>query len=313
MGSRKRRTQGRDSAVLKAATTEGVVALLSSSFERYTCPVAFERSSGTLPQKDGRVRVGDGHGSEDPQGSGKDRHQAFDPSPTLRLTKKPAGNWPQGGTHERGSCEDGHGQTSLRGREHICDHAAGIGERGGAKSAGEEAQDDERLHILRCGRTGVESGESTVRDEEQKLATVHFRQRRPQQRADGEAQHEKRDAPRHHLLACSEPSDDLLDAAGVRGRDKGHGEGDEGDKQGNAPFLEHGEAHGIAGIVGDEVDDIRLLVCAGAIISVVENDRGDEGVGGYHAPIRGVVVSMRGSGLGECVGGRLAIHFGTVA
>ena len=40
MGSRKRRTQGRDSAVLKAATTEGVVALLSSSFERYTCPVA---------------------------------------------------------------------------------------------------------------------------------------------------------------------------------------------------------------------------------------------------------------------------------
>ena len=34
MGSRKRRTHGRDSAVLKAATTEGVLASLSSSFER---------------------------------------------------------------------------------------------------------------------------------------------------------------------------------------------------------------------------------------------------------------------------------------
>ena len=53
MGSRKRRTQGRDSAVLKAAATEGVVALLSSSFERYTCPVALERAAARLRRRTG--------------------------------------------------------------------------------------------------------------------------------------------------------------------------------------------------------------------------------------------------------------------
>ena len=53
MGSRKRRTHGRDSAVLNAPATEGVMALLTSSFERYTCPVTLERAAARLRSRTG--------------------------------------------------------------------------------------------------------------------------------------------------------------------------------------------------------------------------------------------------------------------
>lgn len=140
------------------------------------------------------------------------------------------------GSQERGHGEDAAGDTPVSGGEQVGNDASSVGQRRGSESAGKEAQDDEGLDIRSPGGTGVERGQGHVSEEEELLATKHLGQRRPEERADGEAQDEHGDAENGDLAGDVELDEDARDAAGEGGAGEGHGQGGGGLDEGDEPL-----------------------------------------------------------------------------
>jgi len=131
----------------------------------------------------------------------------------------------------------------------------------------------------------VERGQGAVRTDEEQLASEELTQWRPQQRPDGEAQDEERDAQRRDLGAHVELGHDLANTTRVGRRDERDGQRCEGNNHGDGPFLHGAEQHGIAGVIGDPLDDVRVLFRAGARVGVVEDLRSDDALVRDQAPV----------------------------
>ena len=106
------------------------------------------------------------------RGRARETYQAFNPAPALCFTQKSTYNRSQGRTHERCGSENCYCQSTLGCGEHVGDDTAGIGQGGGAKSAGEESEDDKSLYILSASSASVEGGENAVGGEEEDLAAI---------------------------------------------------------------------------------------------------------------------------------------------
>ena len=213
--------------------------------------------------------------------------------------------------HKRRDRKYSQRQPSLLCREHIRDDAARIRERTAAERAGPEAQDQERLDIVRAAGAGQEGRQRRVRGEEQGLAAVQLAQGPPEQGPDGEAEHEERDAERDHLLAGAELLEHLDDAARVGRAVEGDGQRGHAHEEGQRPALGAREEHGVARVVRQELDHVRVGRGAGAGVAVVQHVRRDERVRGDEAEVRRPG-GMRGAGgrrarrprrLGHGVGG----------
>lgn len=118
------------------------------------------------------VGFGDNERANDLKGPSENHHEAFNPAPALCFTQKPTYNRSQGGTHERCSGENGHGQPTLRCGEHVRNDTAGIRQGGGTKSAGEESKDDKCLYIVSASGSRIESREDAVGGEEEDLPAI---------------------------------------------------------------------------------------------------------------------------------------------
>lgn len=80
-------------------------------------------------------------------------------------------------------------QAPLGGGKEVGNDAGRVGHGGGAKGAGEEAEDEEGGHGGAAGRGGGEGDEEGVGGDEENTAAVQLRERRLQRRPDGKAQH----------------------------------------------------------------------------------------------------------------------------
>lgn len=170
------------------------------------------QSSSALAKQDGGICLGVGQSAGNPDDTGEDGDQSFNPSPAFRLAKETTGNrtyshlsarhttwlswkwgysltksWAQEGSHG----EDTEGNSSLLGLEQIGNDTTGVGQGRGSKGTGKESEDDESSHGVAAGGSSAESSQAHVTDEEGLLATVELRERSPEKWSNGEAHDEQ--------------------------------------------------------------------------------------------------------------------------
>jgi len=84
---------------------------------------------GTSSEKDGGVCLGDQESTDNPESTREGTEEAHDPAPTSVHAEEASNDGAKDGSEEGSSSEDGHGETTLRGREHVGDGTTGVGER----------------------------------------------------------------------------------------------------------------------------------------------------------------------------------------
>ena len=175
------------------------------------------------------------------------------------------------------------------GTKHIRNNTARVGQRRGTKGTRKEAQDNQRLDVLRARRAGIERRQGHVRGEEQNLPAIKLGKGSPEQRAEGETAHKQRNAQNGHGRADAERHDDLGDAARVGGRDEGDGQGRDGLQGRDGPLLGRRELGRVARVDGEEVDQVRRLGGALAGVLVVEHLGRDAGLVEDVVEVRGTL------------------------
>lgn len=264
----------------------------------------------SLAQNDGRIRLGNEDDAQNPHEPRKGRQQAHDPAPAGVHAQEPADNGAEDRAEKGGGGEDGRGQAALRRLKHVGNGSPGVCQGGRAKGAGEEAQDAQRPDVLGAGAASVKGREAGVRACKEDLPPKEFAQGRPEQRPDGEAEDEQRDAERGYFLAGAELDDDLLHAPRVRGGDERHGKRGDGHGDGDEPFFGVAEAHGISGVVWRPLHQVGILLGARSRVFVVEDMTSYACLVYNEPPVGNLVLKGRFLAIAVVVVGRSCCHGG---
>lgn len=269
------------------------------------------RQPGRSPaQDDGGIRLGNEDDAQNPHEPRKGGQQAHDPAPAGVHAQETAGNGAEDRAEKGGGGEDGRGQAALRRLKHVGNGAPGVGQGRRAKGAREEAQDAQRPDVLGAGAARVKGREAGVRAGKEDLPPEELAQGRPEQRPDGEAEHEQRDAERGYFLAGVELDDDLLHAPRVRGGDEGHGERGDGHGDGDEPFFGVAEAHGVSGVVWRPLHQVGVLLGARSWVFVVKDMMSDACLVYNKPPVGNLVLKGRFLAIAVVVVGRSCCHGG---
>lgn len=132
----------------------------------------FAQCGCTFLEKHWSVCFWDSEGSVYSEEPSEDCHEALYPAPAFCLTEEASDDRTQRWSHERRSGEDRHGETTLRGWEHVCYDPSCIRRRRGTEGAGEEAEDYQGLNVLSTCRSSIEGREDAVSPKEEDLATI---------------------------------------------------------------------------------------------------------------------------------------------
>lgn len=115
------------------------------------------------------------------------------PPPQIALDNCTANDWPQNRPSHDGQCISDNGSTALFRRPDVAQHAARIRDGRGPENTSEEPRQHHRLNILgSCSAEGEYSGYE-IRHEHSRFPSIHLGKRRPDERANAEAEQKQRE------------------------------------------------------------------------------------------------------------------------